>query len=218
MRASVTAVCVVHQLLDNPSGQVGRTGIDKRPVAGPVRVGPLGLTGDVQCDTRHHGGPYQAVYVYADEDAGWWAAQLGRVVTPGLFGENLRTSGLDLRSAVIGERWRIGDGPDAVLVRVTKPRVPCETFKRRMDEPRWVKRFTEAGRVGVYLKVERAGTLVPGAPISVLDRPAHGVTALQAFRYDDPAAMGRLLAADTSGDLDLDGDLRKRASLALSRA
>lgn len=217
MAPHVSAVCVVHRILDDGDGQVGRTAIDKRPVDGPVGVGRLGLAGDTQCDTKHHGGPYQAVYAYADEDAAWWAQRLGRTVTPGLFGENLRTSGLDLGAAVIGERWQIGDGPDTLVVQVTKPRVPCATFQRRMDEPRWVKRFTEAGRAGVYLKVEQTGTISVGAPIVVLDRPQHAVTALEAFRYDDAAAMRRLLEAGDSGGLDLDADLRKRAALAAGR-
>lgn len=211
-------MCVVHRILDDPGGQVGRTAIDKRPLSGPVAVGRLGLAGDAQCDTAHHGGPYQAVYAYADEDAAWWADRLGRDIPPGLFGENLRTSGLDLTAAVIGERWQVGTGPDAVVLRVTKPRIPCATFQRRMHEPQWVKRFTEAGRAGVYLSVERSGAIGPDAPVAVLDRPAHAVTALQAFRHDDPAAMGRLLAAADSGELDLDRDLRKRAGLAASRA
>jgi MOSC domain-containing protein YiiM len=216
MNAFVTAVCVVHQVMDDV-GQVGRTAIDKRPVTGRVRAGRSGLAGDTQCDTRHHGGPYQALYAYADEDAAWWSAQLGRPVPPGLFGENLRTIGLDLCGAVIGEQWQLGEGPQAVIVRVTKPRVPCETFKRRMDERQWVRRFALAGRAGVYLKVEHPGEIEAGAPVRVLDRPAHGVTALEAFRHDDPAAMSRLLAAESSDDLDLDPDLRRRAALAASR-
>jgi MOSC domain-containing protein YiiM len=215
MSSVVTAVCVVHTVREDAGG---RTAIDKRPVEGRRRVGRLGLVGDTQCDTRHHGGPYQAVYAYADEDAAWWEGRLGRSLSPGLFGENLRTSGLDLGSAVIGERWRIGDGPDAVVVQVTKPRVPCATFMRRMGEPHWVKRFTEAGRAGAYLSVLEVGSIAAGDPIVVLERPEHGVTVLEAFRYDDPEAMARLLAAGDTGELDLDADLRKRAGLAVSRA
>jgi MOSC domain-containing protein YiiM len=213
----VTAVCVVHQIMDDAQSAGGRTAIDKRPVNGPVPVGPLGLAGDVQCDARHHGGPFQAVYAYADEDAAWWAAQLDDTIRPGRFGENLRTSGRDLCAALIGERWRIGTGADAVVVQVTKPRVPCETFKRRMGQPRWVKRFTEAGRVGVYLRVETPGVIEAGAPIAVLERPGHSVSALEAFRHDDPEAMGRLLAAADSGVLELDADLRRRATATVGR-
>ena len=46
----------------------GRSGIDKRPAAGPVLLGAGGVAGDTICDTRHHGGPDRAVYAYAAED------------------------------------------------------------------------------------------------------------------------------------------------------
>ena len=102
--ATVRTVNVVHELRD---GYFHRTAIDKRPVSGPVAVGPLGLTGDEQVD-RSHGGRDRAVYVYADEDAAWWSEQLGRDIPPGRFGENLRTTGLDVTGARIGEQWRVG--------------------------------------------------------------------------------------------------------------
>jgi MOSC domain-containing protein YiiM len=214
----ITAVCAVHRILDDPGGTSGRTAIDKRPLPGAVRVTRTGLVGDLSCDTRHHGGPNQAVYAYSDEDAEWWAGELGRAIPPGLFGENLRTSGIDLQAVVIGERWRIGDGDGTVTLEVTKPRTPCETFRRRMDEPRWVKRFTQAGRPGAYLRVLAPGTVETGQDVTRFDLPPHGVTLEQAFRHDDPVAMSRLLVAAESQDLDLDHELHKRASLAAARA
>ena len=68
-------------------------------MTGRVAVHPLGLDGDVQVNRRHHGGEGQAVYAYAQEDADFWAAELDRDLPPGRFGENLRTTGLDLRNA-----------------------------------------------------------------------------------------------------------------------
>lgn len=217
MVAEVVAVCVVHQILEGRYGRLGRTAIDKRPVAGPVRVDHTGLVGDTQCDRQFHGGLNQALYAYSDEDAAWWAEQLGRPVTPGLFGENLRTYGIDLGSVVIGERWRIGEGPDSVEVRVTKPRVPCQTFGERMGVPRWVKRFTESARAGVYLKVEMPGRLESGAGIIVLERPDHRVSAREAFVCNDVAQLRRLLGAAEAGQLELDADLQARAESAVRR-
>jgi MOSC domain-containing protein YiiM len=49
------------------SGGPEQTGIDKRPVQGPVRAHPLGLDGDRIFDGKNHGGPDQAVYAYAGE-------------------------------------------------------------------------------------------------------------------------------------------------------
>jgi MOSC domain-containing protein YiiM len=106
------------------TGRMGRSGMDKRPVPGPVRLGPSGVAGDTVCDTAFHGGPHQAVYAYAVEDVAYWVTELHGPIPPGGMGENLTLSGVDCSGAVVGERWRVGD---AVLV-VTGPRVPCRVF------------------------------------------------------------------------------------------
>lgn len=171
LTGSVDAVCVVHQLVPDEVGQVGVSGIDKRPVQGPVRVRTLGLHGDVQADRKHHGGPEKAVYAYAAEDAGWWSQELGREIPAGSFGENLRISGIDLDGAHPGERWQIGD---RVVLEATVPRIPCATFGRWLDQPGWVKRFIAAGRPGTYFKVITPGTVQAGdraAVIAVAEAP-----------------------------------------------
>src|SRR5262245_42722641 len=121
--AQVRTVNVVHRLRP---GYFHETAIDKRPVDGPVEVDELGLVGDRQID-RSHGGKDRAVYLYADEDAAYWAEELDRDIPPGWLGENLRTTGLDVTGALIGERWRIG----TVLLEVRKPRTPCENLSMR---------------------------------------------------------------------------------------
>ncbi|WNY34910.1 MOSC domain-containing protein [Curtobacterium flaccumfaciens] len=161
----VTAVCRVDRLLPD-SGIIGVT-IDKRPVAGSVRVRPLGLRADVQANRKYHGGLDQAVYAYADVDAAYFAELLDREVTPGLFGENLRTSGIDVTGAVTGERWRIGD---TLELEVTIPRIPCGTFARRMGIDKWVKRFADEGRPGAYFRVVKSGSVTAGDPIAVTYR------------------------------------------------
>ena len=196
--ATLLAVCRVHQLLPD-AGTVGTTAIDKRPVQGPVGVRPLGLYADVQADRKDHGGRDKAVYAYSEESARAWAAELGYEVTPGLFGENLRTAGLDVDGALIGERWRIGE---EVVVEVTMPRTPCATFGRRLGEQRWVRRFSARGLPGAYLRVVTGGELAAGDAVEVVARPAHGVSVAGLFA--DPAAgAAALLAARDAGDLDL---------------
>ncbi|MBT1585452.1 MOSC domain-containing protein [Curtobacterium flaccumfaciens] len=173
----VTAVCRVDRLLPD-SGIIGVTAIDKRPVTGSVRVRPLGLRADVQANRKYHGGVDQAVYAYADEDAAYFADLLEREVPPGLFGENLRTSGIDVTGAVTGERWRIGD---TLVLEVTVPRTPCGTFARRMGVDKWVKRFADEGRPGAYFRVVKSGSVAAGDPIEVTYRPDHGVTIGEIF-------------------------------------
>ena len=150
----------------------GRSGVDKRPVDGPVLLAADGVAGDTICDVRNHGGPEQAVYAYAMDDLAFWSTELGQVVGPGGVGENLTLSGVDCSGAVVGERWQVGD---AVLV-VRGPRIPCQVFAGFRGVPDLVKRFIAAGRPGSYLAVERPASVRAGDPVAVRHRPEHGVT------------------------------------------
>ncbi|MEW6286974.1 MAG: MOSC domain-containing protein, partial [Chloroflexota bacterium] len=51
---------------------VETTGIYKMPVEGPVEITSLGIAGDAICDTKNHGGPDQALYLYGGADYAWW--------------------------------------------------------------------------------------------------------------------------------------------------
>ena len=175
----VLAVCIVGlQLLDVPGSRVGRSAIDKRPIEGRGAVQHLGLDGDAQLDRRDHGGEGQAVYAYGQEDAEWWERELDRSLPPGRFGENLRTAGIDLTCALLGERWRIG----TALFEVTSPRIPCNTFARFWGVPQLVKRFTAHGATGAYLRVLETGDVGAGDEVEVVLRPDHGITTGRAFR------------------------------------
>ena len=171
----------------NPWKTMKLTGIDKRPVEGPVMVtrpraagmGMVGLAGDRVYDVREHGGPDRAVYAYAREDLDFWAAQLGRPLPSGMFGENLTTEGADPNGALIGERWRVGG---QVVLEVSATRIPCRTFAGLMDEAAWIKRFAQRALPGAYLRVITPGQVSAGDPITVLSRPDHGVTSGTVFR------------------------------------
>lgn len=165
----------------------GMTGIDKRPVEGPVRVcdpgpegeGGSGLAGDAVCDLRYHGGSHQAVYAFAREELDAWERELGRPLPNGSFGENLTTAGLRVSGALIGERWRIGAGP---VLEVTSGRIPCRTFAGHIGEARWLKRFTQAAAPGAYFRVVTPGSVRAGDPVEIVHRPDHGVTVELQFR------------------------------------
>ena len=177
--------------------QLGRTAIDKRPLAARVRVLKLGLDGDEHADQDSHGGYEQAVYAYAREDLDWWVEQLGRELRDGLFGENITTAGLDVSGAAIAETWRLG----TAVVQVTGPRIPCVTFASWLGEDHWVRRFARAGRPGAHLRVLSEGEVGPGDDIEVLDRPAVQVTVAESMRayYGDVDLMRKLLKVDGRG-------------------
>lgn len=169
-----------------------RTAIDKRPVDGPVAVGLLGLAGDEHAYPGH-GGIHQALYAYADEDAHFWEAELGRSLWPGAFGENLTTTGVDVSGAVVGERWRVG----SVVVEVAAPRIPCKTFAGFWGVRDLVKRFTVAGRPGAYMRVVEPGCVQAGDAVEVIGRPGHAVTIadLLAARTGDRSVLPRIRPA-----------------------
>ncbi|MGZ4566730.1 MAG: MOSC domain-containing protein [Blastococcus sp.] len=173
------AVCVSGaDLLPLPGRRPNRSGIRKTATTGRIGVGELGLDGDVQVNRKHHGGEGQAVYAYAQDDADWWAAHLDRELPPGAFGENLRTEGLDLTGAVLGERWQVG----TALLEVTAPRIPCANFARFWGVPDLVKRFTAHGATGAYLRVLETGDVGAGDDVAVVHRPDHDVSTGLAFR------------------------------------
>ena len=118
----------------------GQTGIYKLPVAGPVQVTADGLADDAIVDTRNHGGPDQAVYVYGGADYAWWSAELGRELAPGTFGENLTISDLESAPLAIGDRLHVGardPGSDRAAHPVLEAGAAdgrsrlCEAFSRR---------------------------------------------------------------------------------------
>jgi MOSC domain-containing protein YiiM len=193
----------VGQPRENPWKTMTLTGIDKRPVEGPVMVqaprakgmGMVGLAGDRVYDVREHGGPDRAVYAYAREDMDFWAAELDLTLPSGVFGENLTTEGADANGALIGERWRIGP---ALVVEATGPRVPCGTFQGWLAQAGWIKRFALAGRPGAYFRVIEPGEIRAGDEIEIVHRPDHDVTVALVFRalLVEPELLPRLLVAD----------------------
>ncbi|RPK92912.1 MULTISPECIES: MOSC domain-containing protein [Streptomyces] len=187
-------------------GPGGLTGIDKRPVGGPVEVldpgpkgvGGSGLAGDAVCDLRHHGGSDQAVYAFAREELDAWERELGgRKLANGAFGENFTTLGLDVSGARIGERWRVGA---ELVLEVTSGRIPCRTFAGHLGEKGWVRRFTQQGATGAYLRVIEPGTVRSGDAIEIVHRPDHEVTAALQFRAvtTERTLLPALLAAGTA--------------------
>ncbi|THV43622.1 MOSC domain-containing protein [Glycomyces buryatensis] len=178
------------------------TGIDKRPVTGPVAVtapgpkgdGSVGLAGDKVGDVRNHGGTTQAVYAYSREDYDHFETLLGRELRAGMFGENLTTAGHDLSEARIGERWRSASG---LVLEVTCARIPCGTFRGWIGERGWLKTFTEEARPGAYLSVIEPGEVAADEELTVVDRPDHDVTIAMFFKacMGEPELIPQVLEA-----------------------
>ncbi len=198
-------------------GKKGITGIYKLPMCTPVAITRDGLEGDAVCDTKNHGGPDQAVYVYGTTDYDWWSKELDQDLAPGTFGENLTVADLETAPLHIGDRLRVG----AVLLEVTAPRAPCVVLAGRMGDPMFVKRFRQAERPGVYCRVIDSGTVSAGDPVSLEPYRGETLTVLEDFRlyYDseaDEAAIRRALAAPI--DIRGRGEYEERLAALLAKA
>ena len=164
--------------------EIVATAIWKNPVEGRVAIRGVNLAGDDQADRRVHGGRDKAVYAYAREDYDVWRDRHGVATTPGQFGENLTVEGVDLRQAIVGERWEVG----SALLEVAQPRLPCFKLGIRMGDPRFPKRFQAEGRMGAYFRIVREGDVGASDAIEVVSRPEHGVTlADMVGALDDPS-------------------------------
>jgi len=172
----LAAICIGQA--EKLPGKSYKTGICKTAVTAPVMLDRLGLVGDAVCNKKHHGGPDQAILLEGSLTLDWWARELGRVLPPGTFGENLVIEGLASEGVAVGDRFHF----DAVVLEVTSARIPCATFAARMEDPSFVKRYAKGGRPGAYCRVLREGLLAPG----------------EAVRYErfegDTVSMAELLA------------------------
>jgi MOSC domain-containing protein YiiM len=172
---SINITSVVHQ--GEWTGSEGRTGIDKRSVAGPIEFKNNGVVGDRIIDTNVHGGYDQAVYAYAQEDAQWWEKEINEEIPAGRFGENLTTEGIDVNAALVGEQWKIG----SIILEVSQPRIPCRVFAGFWKRTTLIKDFTQAGRPGAYLRIIQEGTAQAGDAIEVIYKPDHEVSIRDLF-------------------------------------
>ena len=150
------------------------TGIYKHPTTDRLSVTNLNLSGDAQADLTVHGGLDKAVYAYDTAHYSFWQQHLPSRTdwSPGLFGENLTTAGLLDDEVRIGDVFRIG----TVLLRAVQPRFPCFKLNARFDDRLMAKRFSDAGRCGIYFRVVEEGHIQAGDAIERIEEAAEGVT------------------------------------------
>jgi len=149
------------------NGREVLTAIGKRPVAGPVPAGKLGLDGDEQADLTVHGGISKAIYAYPSEHFAFWrtvraqakVADWNAELPPGLIGENLTLEGLTERQLWVGDRLLF---PSGAVLAVTEPRQPCYKFNAAMGFAQAAKMMSESGYCGSYLGVVVPGTVQAG--------------------------------------------------------
>ena len=175
-----------------------RSGIDKQPVAGPLQIGLLGLTGDEQGDLRVHGGIDKAVHHYPFDHYATWQLDLGALPlleTAGAFGENISTTGIDETTVCLGDRFHLG----TAVLEVSQGRQPCWKLNDRFGIPDIARRVQDSGRSGWYYRVLQPGHAQAGDHLACIERPHPDwslarLAALLYGRVLDPALLEPALA------------------------
>ena len=161
------------------------SGIRKSPVLGGglLFLGRNGLEGDQQTDhlsangQRIHGGPEKAVYMYPRSHYTDWVAELGTVLVPGDFGENLTIDDALETDVCVGDRFRWGEA----LLEVTSPRRPCAKLNM-LRGPGTSEAMMKNGRSGWYCRVVQPALVPTTGALKLLSRRADGPTIAEIFR------------------------------------
>lgn len=155
------------------NGKTVTTGIFKNKVEGRLLVTKTGIKGDEQANLKVHGGINKAVYAYPSEHLEFWKQQRRDLeFYPGVFGENLSTSGLSEAEVCVGDIFQIGE----VKLSETTPRMPCHKLGIKMKDKAFIKEFLKAERTGFYFKVLKQGEIQAGESIQKVGDDGYGLS------------------------------------------
>ncbi len=145
--------------------QISAGGVPKRSVEA-ARITALGLEGDRQNDTVHHGGPDRAVCLFSLEVIEALAAE-GHPIAPGTTGENLTITGLDWSGLVPGSRLRVGSG---CVLEITRYTTPCKTIAASFVDGDFsrILQSKHPGESRLYARVIVEGQVHVGDAVQVL--------------------------------------------------
>lgn len=130
-----------------------------------ARVTRLGVEGDRQNDTKHHGGPDRAVCLFSMEVIRRLQGE-GHPIEPGTVGENLTIEGLDWSSVGPGDRLVFDGGVELEVASYTQP---CSTIRDSFKnlEFRRIKQELHPGESRVYARVISEGSVRTGETVNV---------------------------------------------------
>lgn len=151
----------VHQV------SLSKGGVPKLAVA-HAYASRLGLEGDRQNDTKHHGGPDRAVCLFSLEVIRLLQAE-GHPIAPGSTGENVTIEGIDWAAVRPGDRLEFEHGP---ILEITRHTTPCSKIRASFidgDASR-LRHDRYPGQSRLYARVLIPGELRPGQ--AVRHRPA----------------------------------------------
>jgi MOSC domain-containing protein YiiM len=140
-------------------------GVPKHPIDAAA-VTALGLEGDGQRDTVHHGGPDRALCLFSMELIAALQRE-GHPIAPGSTGENLTIEGLDWPALGPGGRIRFAGGVEIELTNFT---TPCSNIRGSFVQGsiNRIKQALNPGWSRIYARVLIPGRLTRGEELLVI--------------------------------------------------
>lgn len=143
--------------------------IAKHQVEGELVLNALGLEGDQQAETVHHGGPDRALCHYPREHYLHWAREFPEqadLFNAPAFGENISTQGMTEQDVFIGDIYRWGEA----FIQVTQPRSPCFKLNFHFGINEMSQLMQQNGRCGWLYRVIAGGKISADAPLELVSR------------------------------------------------
>ncbi len=152
-------MALLHQLSAS-NGGVPKKAVDR------ATIDRMGLVGDAQNDTKHHGGPDRALCLYSLEVIERLQSE-GHPIEPGYAGDNMTISGLDWAAIQPGARLRIGH---VVEIEVTSYTAPCSKNARWFIDGDFTRMLQSRhpGESRVYARVLQVGEVRAGDEVALV--------------------------------------------------
>lgn len=173
-----------------------KTSIVKKPVEGAVFLSREGLAGDGMANPMWDGHRRPALYAYPVEHYHHWSEELGmKQLAHGKFGENVTTEGLLESEVCAGDVFQMG----SAVVQAVGFRIPCRNLALTMNDSRFVLRFRNSGRPGIFFNVIKEGEIAAGDEARLLERidedfTIAGMASLYYSKNRDKSLVDQLLA------------------------
>jgi len=155
------------------------TGINKKPTDVPIYLGKQDVRGDLVSDRRVHGGEFKACYLFSANQYPYWQNLYPELEwNYGMFGENLTIEGLDEKTLIIGDIYKLGNA----LVQISQPREPCFKLGHKFANHNVLQQFIEHGFSGTYVKVLKEGEVKTGDVFTLKTAQKDSISIFQLFK------------------------------------
>ena len=171
-----------------------RSALNKKRFAGSMWLSKTGFVEDEQ-EYKGHGGPDKAVCLYSKKNYSLWEQDVTVLPEYAMFGENITVSDLDEQDVHFGDQFKLGDA----VLEVSEIREPCWKIQEKYKIPNLIKRMSDSGKTGFYLRVLKEGYVQEDSNLELL-KYADNETLLSVFDlnqiyYSDNKNIERLTYA-----------------------